>query len=44
MRVTYSIGARARVYTVVLRKTLPVIKFGTWLEPFIPWSFDLMFY
>ena len=43
MRVTYSISARARVYTVVFKTTLPGIKCGTWLKPFIPLSFDLMF-
>lgn len=43
VRVTYSISARARVYTVVFKTTLPGIKCGTWLKPFIPLSFDLMF-
>ena len=43
MRVTYSISARARVYTVVFKTTLPGIKCGTWLKPFIPLSFDVTF-
>ena len=43
MRVTYSISARPRVYTVVFKKTLPGVKCETWLKPFIPLSFDLMF-
>ena len=43
MRVTYSISALARVYTVVFKTTLPGIKCGTWLKPFIPLSFELMF-